>query len=103
MVAAWMSALLSSSSRAVSRWPFPADWIRAVRPSCGHAGRGVGRRARDHAAGGRQGIWPILACAQASCARLRAHGWMGGRGLGRGGEGCLYRVVRQWLWWCHDA
>ena len=79
--AAWMSALLSSSSRAVSRWPFWADTIRAVLPSCGHARRGGGRRARDRGVGGRQGSW--RACAYMSACVAGEVG--GGRGNERYG------------------
>ena len=67
VVAAWMSALLSSSSRAVSTWPLAADTLRAVTPACGHARRGVGRRARDRGVGGRQGSWRARTPAARAC------------------------------------
>ena len=40
LTVAWISALLSSSSRAISTWPFWADRIKAVHPSCVLEGEG---------------------------------------------------------------
>jgi hypothetical protein len=81
VVAALMSALLSSSSRAVSRWPYWADTIRAVQPSCTCA---AGRKEEGAES---WGWWSSgqLACALTSCARLRMHGCSGGEEMGERG------------------
>ena len=34
LLAVWMSAFKSSKSRVIAMWPWKADWIKAVYPSC---------------------------------------------------------------------